>query len=187
MRRSFLPFVTFVCGVVWVSALATGTKAQSTAAPGVARQADAIVANYRKIIVLMDGASALDPGVRDMASTAGKILFQANQELLSKFEEQLDAAVSNGNTAPAGQFLDRLESDSEYRDADKLAFSDALDDLAAAVGSGNEQLATRIREDQNALAQIRRSISGRSGKYWAVFRRAEWWCIARRGSTMSVC
>ena len=129
-------------------------SAQTPASASIAKQADTVVSNYRKIIVLMDGAGALDPGVRDRASTAGRILFQDNQERLSALEEQLIPPLSGGNTVPAEEFLDRLENNPEYRDADKLAFKDTLEDLSAAVGTNNETLATKIREDQSALAQI---------------------------------
>jgi peptidoglycan/xylan/chitin deacetylase (PgdA/CDA1 family)/tetratricopeptide (TPR) repeat protein len=142
-----------VCGLLLLTVC--GIALAQTAADGsVSQQMDAIVANYRKIIVLMDGAVTLDPGVRERASTAGKILFQDNQVLLGKLDEQLAAALVGGNAAPAVAFLDRLESDANYRDADKLAFRDALDDLPAGVGNGDDKLANRIREDQNALAQI---------------------------------
>jgi len=129
-------------------------NAQAGKEAKVAEQADRIVANYRKIIVLMDGAGALDPGVRDRVSTLGKILFQQNQEQLSALEEQLEAPISNGNTALVEDFLARLESNPELRDADKLAFRDILEGLAASVGTSNDKLAARLREDQAALAQI---------------------------------
>ena len=128
--------------------------AQTAANPSLAGQSDAIVANCRKIIVLMDGAAALDPGVRERSATAGRILFQQNQELLSALGNQLTAALGAGNTAPVGDFLNGLENNPGYRDADKLAFIDMLEDLGAAVGSGNPQLASRLRDDQSALAQI---------------------------------
>ena len=100
--------------------------AQPAKEPGIAKQADEIVANYRKIIVLMDGEGTLDPGVRERVSTLGKILFQQNQERLSTLEEQLLATISKGSTALAEEFLGRLETHPEYRDADKLAFRDLL-------------------------------------------------------------
>jgi len=128
--------------------------AQSAVDGEIAIHADSLVANYRKIIVLMDGAGALDPGVRDRASTAGKILFQENQDRLSALEQLLVAPLSGGDTAPVEEFLGRLENNPEYRDADKLAFKDILEDLRAAVSANHEQLVTRIREDQSALAQI---------------------------------
>jgi peptidoglycan/xylan/chitin deacetylase (PgdA/CDA1 family)/Flp pilus assembly protein TadD len=141
-----------VCGLFLFACVLA--NAQTSAEAGVAQQMDAVVANYRKIIVLMDGAGTLDPGVRERASTAGKILFQDNLELLDKLDGQLKAALASGNTGPAVAFLDRLESDTNYRDADKLPFRDSLENMAAEVGAGNDSLARRIREDQSSLEQI---------------------------------
>lgn len=133
----------------------TAARGQAAKETTVAQQADAIVANYRKIIVLMDGAGTLDPGVRERASTLGKILFQQNQERLSALEEQLIAPLSSGNTASTEDFLGHLEGNPDYRDADKLVFRDTLDGLAAATtGTNNVKFSARLREDQAALEQI---------------------------------
>jgi peptidoglycan/xylan/chitin deacetylase (PgdA/CDA1 family)/Flp pilus assembly protein TadD len=152
MQPSLPPFA-LTCGLFLFTFLGSG-NAQTAKDLDIPKRTDAIVANYRKIIVLMDGAGALDPGVRDRAATAGKILFQQNQEQLSALQEQLASPLANGNTALAEAFLDRLETHREYRDADKLAFTETLEDLAATVGTNNETLATRLREDQAALSQI---------------------------------
>jgi len=136
--------------------LGCGTaRGQANAASTLAKDTDAIVANYRKIIVLMNGAGALDPGVRERASTAGKILFQQNQERLAALEEQITQALADGRTAPAEEFLERVESHPDYRDADKLAFRDLLEGLAAAKETTtNAKLLGRIRDDLAALEQI---------------------------------
>ena len=151
--KSCVRRIAVLCGMLWF--FFCGPAAAQSAVDGeIAIHADSLVANYRKIIVLMDGAGALDPGVRDRASTAGKILFQENQDRLSALEQLLVAPLSGGDTAPVEEFLGRLENNPEYRDADKLAFKDILEDLRAAVSANHEQLVTRIREDQSALAQI---------------------------------
>ncbi|HTQ97380.1 MAG TPA: polysaccharide deacetylase family protein [Candidatus Acidoferrum sp.] len=145
--------IAAVCGLSMLPWCAL-SRGQTTAETSIVRQADAIVSNYRKIIVLMDGSSALDPGVRERSSIAGKILFQENQELLEKLDGELTNALSEGKGAVAAEFLDRLESDSFYRDADKLAFRETLEDLGAVQGAVNDKLATRIRGDQKALVEI---------------------------------
>ncbi len=150
--KSCVRRIAVLCGML--SFFFCGPAAAQRAVNGIAKHADSVVANYRKIIVLMDGAGALDPGVRDRASTAGKILFQENQDRLSALEHLLVAPLSGGNTAPAEEFLRRLENNHEYRDADKLAFKDVLEDLSAAISANDEQLIIRIREDQSALGQI---------------------------------
>lgn len=128
---------------------------QTGANSAVAKDSDEIVANYRKIIVLMNGAGALDPGVKERASTAGKVLFQKNQERLEELETRLTQALAGGQTAPTEEFLSRVENYVEYRDADKLAFRDLLEGLAAAPETAaNAKLHGRIRNDLAALAQI---------------------------------
>jgi peptidoglycan/xylan/chitin deacetylase (PgdA/CDA1 family)/Tfp pilus assembly protein PilF len=136
--------------------LVCGTAgAQASAKSTIAKDADEIVTNYRKIIVLMNGAGALDPGVRERASTAGKVLFQKNQEQLEKLEAQLTQALASGQTAPTEELLSRVENYAEYRDADKLVFRDMLEGLAAAPETAaNAKLQGRIRDDLAALAQI---------------------------------
>ncbi len=121
----------------------------------IAISSDEIVANYRKIIVLMNGAGALDPGVKERASTAGKIIFQQNEEKLTALEALLTKGLADGQTAPTEEFLSRVENYAEYRDADKLVFRDLLEGLAAAPETAtNEKLLGRIRDDLAALAQI---------------------------------
>ena len=130
-------------------------RGQAKASSALAKDTDEIVANYRKIIVLMNGAGALDPGVRERVSTAGKILFQQNQERLAALEEQITQSLAGGRTAPAEEFLSRVENYPEYRDADKLAFRDTLEGLAAAKETAaNAKLLARIRDDLAALEQI---------------------------------
>ena len=151
--KSRLSGVAGACGLL-LFLLHAPANAQAAKDATIAQRADEIVATYRKIIVLMDGASALDPGVRDRVSTLGKILFQQNQERLSALEQQLVAPLSSGNTAPAEDFLGGLERNPDYRDADKLVFRDTLEGLAASADVKNEKFAARLREDQAALDQI---------------------------------
>ncbi len=127
----------------------------SSAVAIVQDQADAIVTTYRKIIVLMNGAAAVDPGVRERSETAGQILFQRNHTRLDALESQLTAAIADGNRAVLDEFLARVETNREYRDADKLAFRDLFDALAdASATAADTKLAARIRDDVAALDQI---------------------------------
>ncbi len=121
----------------------------------IAVSSDEIVANYRKIIVLMNGAGALDPGVKERAATAGRVLFEQNLERLTALEALLTKALADGQSSAVEEFLSRLETYAEYRDADKLAFRDLLEGLAAAPETAaNAKLQGRIRDDLAALAQI---------------------------------
>ena len=130
-------------------------RGQAGASSGIAKDSDAIVANYRKIIVLMNGAGALDPGVKERAATAGRVLFEQNQERLTALEALITKALADGQTAPTEEFLGRVENYAEYRDADKLAFRDLLEGLAAAPETAaNAKLQGRIRDDLAALEKI---------------------------------
>ncbi len=139
---------------VMVLAAPPAVAGQTPSRSGIAQQSDAIVNAYRKIIVLMDGAQALDPGVRGGAATAGRILFEENQQRLVALEEQLETAIAKGNVDPANEFLEWLESNPGYRDGDKLAFRDLLEGLAATVDKSQVLLTARIGEDLDALGRI---------------------------------
>src|SRR5215469_11833926 len=56
---------------------------------GVTATMDDAVADYRKIIVLMDGANALDEGNRERVRTVAWILFERNRDRLAKLESDL--------------------------------------------------------------------------------------------------
>jgi len=117
---------------------------------------DDTVAAYLKIIVLMDNASALDEGNRERVHTAGWILFEKNRDRLEKLEEDLRADVAKKDSPLADAFLTRLESNADYRDADKLAFRDQLDGLASLTPqeAPNDALRKRISDDVAALEKI---------------------------------
>lgn len=118
----------------------------------VAPQCDAIVARYRKIIVLMDGSSKLDPAVRTQVATAGRILFEENHQALTALEQEMEESLKVRNAELATAFLDRVEKDDECRDADKLVFRDTLEELAE--GPGSPELKKRVQEDLSTLASI---------------------------------
>ena len=147
MGNGFLRFL-FAATLVLNSALVSAT----TAPPDAAQQADEIVANYRKIIVLTSNQDSLDAVTRDHVAIVGKMLFQQNEEQISA----LSAALTADQAALAG-FLDRLEKEPDYHDADKLVFRDMLDDLAATLAQNkdkNAALMKRVADDLSALDQI---------------------------------
>ena len=156
-------------GVVWAARAghpaplpATAIEAASqTGAPGaneaaIAKEMDDAVATYRKIIVLMDGAAALDDGNRERVATAGRILFEQNRERLDGLQVRLAAEWNDKKPESVPAFLERLEKNAEYRDADKLVFRDLLEELTAQAKEQNAAagLQRRIAEDAAALEQI---------------------------------
>jgi peptidoglycan/xylan/chitin deacetylase (PgdA/CDA1 family)/tetratricopeptide (TPR) repeat protein len=122
----------------------------------VASTLDDAVADYRKIIVLMDNSAALDEGNRERVHTAAWILFEKNGERLEKLEQDLKADVAQKDSPITAAFLTRLETNSDYHDADKLAFRDVLDGIASATANGtiNPALRKRITDDVAAIEQI---------------------------------
>ena len=80
------------------------------------------VASYRKIIVLMDNTAVLDDGNRERVRTAAWILFERNRERLDALEQVLHTDAAKSDSLLAAAFLARLESNTDFRDADKLAF-----------------------------------------------------------------
>jgi peptidoglycan/xylan/chitin deacetylase (PgdA/CDA1 family)/Flp pilus assembly protein TadD len=125
---------------------------QSSARPDeVQQQADDIVSVYRKIIVLTADDAAIDADARDRVLMLGKMLFQQNEEKLAALRLALSSSASKFDS-----FLNRLETNGDYHDADKLVFRDLLDELSVDLpASGNsELLKKRLAEDESALDQI---------------------------------
>src|SRR5215813_7076446 len=67
-----------------------------------------IVANYRKIIVLLADDASLNEITQDRAATLGRILFQQNQDLLSALSAKLTAEISKPTSATVSVFLNQL-------------------------------------------------------------------------------
>lgn len=132
------------------------TNIAATASVSIVDTMDNVVANYRKVIVLMDGASALDEGNRERVRTAAWILFEKNREALEQLEQDLQAGATGTNSQRIDQFLAHLETHAQYRDADKLVFRDLLDSLSSLPSRANLDASRRkrIAEDVAAVEKI---------------------------------
>ena len=120
----------------------------------------AIVDAYRKIIILVEDESSLEPADRQRASVVGRILFQGNHQRLTALTEKLGAEM-DGTATPVQTtaFLALLEQHPELHDVDKLAFGDLIADLAetmrnAKAASPAKALQPRVEADQRALKDI---------------------------------
>jgi peptidoglycan/xylan/chitin deacetylase (PgdA/CDA1 family)/tetratricopeptide (TPR) repeat protein len=135
--------------MLWPAISAVSQSSAST--PDLSRQADAIVATYRQIIVLTADDAALNDAQREHVSILGRIFFQQNQDRLAALSSTLAADPKRQLS-----FLDRLENSPDYHDADKLVFRELLEDLAEALPSsaGNAPMRQRITDDRAALEQI---------------------------------
>jgi peptidoglycan/xylan/chitin deacetylase (PgdA/CDA1 family)/TolA-binding protein len=160
MRNKLLVTIGLVLAaacLAWPArAASVPNAANAPADPGIAATMDSAVESFRKIIVLMDGASALDEGNRERVATAGRILFEQNVESLGGLGERLDTELKNKNTGGVAAFLERLEKNADYRDADKLVFRDLTEQLAADAKEENAapELQRQIAADVGALEQI---------------------------------
>lgn len=155
MRKLFLLtifFLTICLLAIWLLTICPTAAAlpNSASGAGLAQQADEIVGNFRKIIVLTTDDAALDDARRERVFTLGRMLFQDNQEKLDALSASLLADPGALTT-----FLDRLEKYPDYHDADKLVFRDLLDDLSANLPkNADSSLKNRLAEDISALNQI---------------------------------
>jgi len=138
-----------------LAAIALAAVPASRAEISVSDTMDDTVAAYRKIIVLMDNASALDEGNRERVRTTAWILFEQNRDRLAKLEQDLNAGLAARNSSLLEAFLTRLETGGDYRDADKLAFRDVLDGLAATPQANlNAAQQKRLADDVAAVEKI---------------------------------
>jgi peptidoglycan/xylan/chitin deacetylase (PgdA/CDA1 family)/uncharacterized caspase-like protein len=83
-----------------------------------------VTADYRRIIVLMDGAESLDAAARARAVAAGRLIFSHKRHALDDLARKLE-----GSDRAVRQFDHYLSSDPELHDADKLAFLDLVEAL----------------------------------------------------------
>jgi peptidoglycan/xylan/chitin deacetylase (PgdA/CDA1 family)/tetratricopeptide (TPR) repeat protein len=88
------------------------------------RALDGIADDYRKVIVLMDGAEALDDAARARAAAVGRLLFWHKQSALEEVGAQLAA-----NAGAVRQFSAYVLTNPRLHDADKLAFLDLVEEL----------------------------------------------------------
>lgn len=123
-----------------------------------------LLANYRKIIVLLAEDAALPAGAREQTTRVGQALFHDNQARGAALERTLSALVSSGKPErfdTINSLLDFIESDKSLYDADRLAFREVLQGLLADVARDSSlpaiKVHKRISEDLDALAEIERN------------------------------
>lgn len=130
--------------------------APAAGTPSIPEQADGIVANFRKIIVLTENDDALDEALRGRVLTVGRMLFQQNVVRIEVLSGILTAELSGTAFPLTDQFLTLVETAPDFHDADKLAFRNVFDDLAAEIPRhpGAAGLGKRVTDDVSALRQI---------------------------------
>ena len=88
------------------------------------RALDGIADDYRKVIVLMDGAEDLDDALRARCLNAGRMLFWEKQRAVDEVGARLAT-----DAGAARQFNAYVLTNAKLHDADKLAFLDLAEDL----------------------------------------------------------
>lgn len=91
-----------------------------------------ITDDYRRVIVLMEGAENLDDATRARCLSAGKQIFFHKEHALNDVARKLTEARDAGNMDSLHQVA-RYLTGSALHDADKLAFLDLLDQLGDTV------------------------------------------------------
>ncbi len=101
---------------------------------------DKIVESYRKIIVLFDDDSSLDPQQRNRNRDIAQIIYYEKQELLDELTKILTTEIKNSSSTTKrkhskipDEFINYVMDKSRLRDADRLAFLDLADELLATI------------------------------------------------------
>jgi peptidoglycan/xylan/chitin deacetylase (PgdA/CDA1 family)/uncharacterized caspase-like protein len=123
-----------------------------------------LLADYRKIIVLLAEEDKLSAAEREPANQAGLSLFHDNLKRAANLVALFESGVASGpgiRQALLGSLLDYVESDPDLYDADRLAFREVLRSLQGIVARDGAlpaiKLHKRISEDLDALAEIERN------------------------------
>jgi uncharacterized caspase-like protein/peptidoglycan/xylan/chitin deacetylase (PgdA/CDA1 family) len=147
-----------------------------------------LLANYRKIIVLLADEKTLPAKDRERTTQVGQALFHENQDRSAKLDRDLAALVASGSAARFDALhglLDYIESDKGLYDADRLAFRELLQGLLAEVAKDTSlpaiKLHKRISEDLDALVEIEhnyekeiRQVFGRFEQRAIELKREKW-------------
>src|SRR5471032_1857062 len=168
---------------------ATATTPQGAIdAAAISVQLRDLLANFRKIIVLLADEQSLPDGARDEARKVGQSLFHENQERIAKLDTMLDQLTASGNPGrfeALDSLLTYIESDPGLYDADRLAFRELLQSMLADVAKDGSlpaiKVHKRISEDLVALGEIERNyekeirqIFGNLGQRAIELKRERW-------------
>src|SRR6185369_10359069 len=99
--------------------------------PAIRSSLESVTNNFRKIIVLMDGAQDLGEAALARCRTTGRRIFYAKQEAMDDLATRLKDDYTANRPA---RILQTIQYVSTIRDADKLAFLDLFEDLQEMAG-----------------------------------------------------
>lgn len=116
-----------------------------------------VVDDYRKIIVLMDGADALDDATRSRCDAAGHVLFWRKHYAL----DELEGKFTEPSARPAHiqQLIRYLTQDRSLHDADKLALLDLVSELAESAPANSPGLQQLLESIQSIQLAYREEVT----------------------------
>ncbi|MES3020749.1 MAG: polysaccharide deacetylase family protein [Pseudomonadota bacterium] len=137
-----------------------------------------LLANFRKIIVLVADEQTMTPAELAHVNRVGQGLFHENQARIGALNGALAALAGSANPArhdAIGALLGYVESDPGMFDADRLAFRELLQALLGEVAKDSSlpaiKLHRRISEDLEALAEIERNYEKEIAQVFGRFER----------------
>jgi uncharacterized caspase-like protein/peptidoglycan/xylan/chitin deacetylase (PgdA/CDA1 family) len=155
---------------------ATALQQRGSDTAAIDAQLRRVLANYRKIIVLLADEKSLSGPERDAVNRVGQTLFHENQAIIAALDAALAALTAPANPArfeDVASVLSYIESDPGLFDADRLAFRELLQSLLGYVARDSSLLAIkahkRISEDLEALAEIERNYEKEIREVFARF------------------
>ncbi len=116
-----------------------------------------IVDDYRKIIVLMDGADTLDAATHARCRMVGQALFWRKHRALDQIAAKL--AEPSGRAARFQQLLRYLTDDRSLHDADKLALLDLVADLTDGPSTNSPHLRAVLDNLQSIQQAYREEVT----------------------------
>ncbi|MES2152585.1 MAG: polysaccharide deacetylase family protein [Pseudomonadota bacterium] len=148
----------------------------------------AVLANYRKVIVLLADENYMGAKAREDIKQVGQGLFHENQARTGELGAALAVLAASRDGARFETFntlLTYIESDKDLYDADRLAFRELLQDVLGEVARDSSlpaiKLHKRISEDIEALAEIEhnyekeiRQVFGRFEARAIELKREKW-------------
>jgi peptidoglycan/xylan/chitin deacetylase (PgdA/CDA1 family)/uncharacterized caspase-like protein len=124
--------------------------------PALDRALVSVTDDFRRIIVLMDGAETFDDAARARCVNAGRQIFYRKQRAIQDLTQKL---VGARNENGVRQLIQYLATGGALHDADKLAFLDLVEELdttpaGAAPGMQNNPLGGSIKALRDNLQSI---------------------------------
>ncbi|MFC5399226.1 polysaccharide deacetylase family protein [Undibacterium jejuense] len=135
-----------------------------------------VLANYRKIIVLVADEEKMSKPELAASVNVGQQVFHENQDKITALKNALDKLFTSADAKrfeTINRLLDYVESDNSLFDADRLAFKEVLTSLQSSVTKDSSLTAIkmhkRISEDLDALNEIERNYEKELGQIFGHF------------------